>query len=993
MAYPHPKTGVSSEQSARDGLAASSNSFEQGLRNMILGNKSPASDVLEPEVMLSGGMPQSVDSAPLPADSRTPTTNLRVNPTENEVNSRTQGKQHPYGRHNHTAREQQALLKDAGASLDTIAGERLPFSIKSARQPKRRQNVREGQSSASIPNSKTELSVSPPITQYRNIPEAKQPYQLDPVKMAQGTWRMHAEHVDHLKPSNGLSDRRSPKPKPVHSPHTSQPQAHLPPFYGRPPPQHRQLYNPHTNNSQSHHHTGSQGSFHQQQIPFQAFAQGQIKYLDTMLEREFAKAVISPEEEHQKESLRQVLEDLCQRAVTGYEIAKDVLFDGSTVTLKCFGSLRSGFATQSSDMDLAFESPLSKPDVSSPKSEIPRLLEKTLLDLGHGARLLTKTRVPILRFCETPTPELRDRLRAERLKWEKEGDPPPRAKKVKQPKPEERRQKTARKKKRDVEDTAKVQPAPDEKKHLVTDSDGAREKLVQEDPLSLDGEDLEAEESSSDSTSSHSQADGALANKNQHQTLENAKTGVNDVTKADLDPTCAGDVRPEHSPLHNSEGMSDETNESNRHTVAPEQSVTAVQGTAKETSPKVDAAPKERLEKSLPDEEIIRLYGLAMEEGWFESHERNIIFSFCKMVKHGSSEQVAECRLRLLDLPDVLNRYRPPPEHRLDFPKEGVGIQCDINFSNRLALHNSAMLKCYNVSDPRVKPMVLFVKAWTKRRKINSPYHGTLSSYGYVLMVLHYLVNVAQPPICLNLQTVPMAAQDTSVENSQLLDGHNVRFWRDEGAIQQWARQGDITQDRQSSVGSLLRGFFQYYAIVSGGFSWGSEVLSLRTPGGILSKKEKDWVAAKTIVLDPTVEGQPGQEVRQRYLFAIEDPFETEHNIARTVVHNGIVAIRDEFRRAHRLIREAGNGKMTEDLFEEAKAKDDLNHRHFGPRFGSAPGQKAATPKEKVEEGDCSKTMAKQAPESPSSARPKVSAVNETVSDGRDHVKATVLRL
>src|SRR5690606_7815766 len=58
------------------------------------------------------------------------------------------------------------------------------------------------------------------------------------------------------------------------------------------------------------------------------------------------------------------------------------------------------------------------------------------------------------------------------------------------------------------------------------------------------------------------------------------------------------------------------------------------------------------------------------------------------------------------------------------------------------------------------------------------------------------------------------------------------------------------------------------------------------------------------------------QEVRHRYLLAIEDPFELDHNVARTVTHNGIVSIRDEFRRAWRIIQSAGFGREDEDLLQ-----------------------------------------------------------------------------
>src|SRR5207247_1138111 len=71
-----------------------------------------------------------------------------------------------------------------------------------------------------------------------------------------------------------------------------------------------------------------------------------------------------------------------------------------------------------SDMDLALLSPLSEPPPSSPESLIPRVIEKKLLDLGFGARLLTKTRVPIIKLCEMPTEDLLKRLLQERDKWE-----------------------------------------------------------------------------------------------------------------------------------------------------------------------------------------------------------------------------------------------------------------------------------------------------------------------------------------------------------------------------------------------------------------------------------------------------------------------------------------------------------------------------------------------------------------------------------------------
>ncbi|KAI9760143.1 MAG: hypothetical protein M4579_001863 [Chaenotheca gracillima] len=320
----------------------------------------------------------------------------------------------------------------------------------------------------------------------------------------------------------------------------------------------------------------------------------------------------------------------------------------------------------------------------------------------------------------------------------------------------------------------------------------------------------------------------------------------------------------------------------------------------------------------------IRLYEKGQKKGIYSDDEVKTMERFVELVREQGSlsqtEEFLEARSKLDALPeppaaDSRDQHFDP----LEFPKTGVGLQCDINFSNDLALHNTLLLRCYSHCDPRVRPMVLFVKAWAKRRMINSPYHGTLSSYGYVLMVLHYLVNVVTPPAAPNLQ---LAWKPPSPESETTVDGFDVRFWRHEQEIRSLAAKGMLTHNKES-VGSLLRGFFDYYArqgpsVTAHGFSWGTEVLSIRTQGGLVSKKSKGWTGAKTTITEATQPGQHKKEVRHRYLFAIEDPFEIDHNIARTVTHNGIVAVRDEFRRAWKVIINHGKGGSMdrEDLLE-----------------------------------------------------------------------------
>jgi terminal uridylyltransferase len=239
-------------------------------------------------------------------------------------------------------------------------------------------------------------------------------------------------------------------------------------------------------------------------------------------------------------------------------------------------------------------------------------------------------------------------------------------------------------------------------------------------------------------------------------------------------------------------------------------------------------------------------------------------------------------------------------------------------------------------------------------------------------MVLHYLVNIAQPFICPNLQQLarqpPLNPSPLEIENTLMCRGHNIQFWRNEQEIIAFARANQLNHNSES-IGHLLRGFFEYFAqsgpMSSGrgkGFDWGRDVLSLRSPGGLLSKQTKGWTGAKTVLevqgggsnnasspIDHPIQqqipqqaaaadtGSPAKvpqqagkadnfkEVRHRYLFAIEDPFELDHNVARTVTHNGIVSIRDEFRRAWRIIRSTGNANSTEVLLQDASKEVDTH--------------------------------------------------------------------
>ncbi|MCJ1313853.1 hypothetical protein MMC25_007533 [Agyrium rufum] len=657
-----------------------------------------------------------------------------------------------------------------------------------------------------------------------------------------------------------------------------------------------------------------------------------LQYIHNLAVMEIQKVKVEESDLREKEAMRKTIERLCRHAVSEHEKLTNAEFEPMTISLTCFGSLSSGFAVVGSDMDLTFISPLSNPDSASAVSPIPRILERALLDAGYGARLLTRTRVPIVKFCEIPSAELQTALLEERSKWEREEKETAAKNERLTTKKDNRTGRNS--KSRDGSINSDKSQKPRKKNHGSTQkgkTEPAEQKSEQEiGPNSADHGQITAvaDENASMIESQPNASAGLLTNHdcadegtfNSALPQSHGKTDDQASETASVSPSLDRNNPKSPDPLTSRlDGTLDnhETDDSNN------SSKTAVMRGA--------------------DEEC-RLYKLAIKEGWFDQKERTIINRFIDAFesKKGDAQELLLAREALKELPNVLSRYRDRKEDLLEFPKTGAGIQCDINFSNLLGIQNTHLLKCYSLCDPRIRLMVLFVKAWAKRRKINTPYKGTLSSYGYVLMVLHYAVNISNPPLAPNLQhserATPPSPKKPKPEPN--LQGYDVRFWRDVKEIQTFAEAKRILpRHNEDDLGTHLRAFFQYYANPGSfnnpnhrGFAWTQDVLSLRTPGGILTKKQKNWVGATTTVIEASAPGQETREVKQRYLFAIEDPFELDHNVARTVIHDGIVKIRDEFRRAFRLIQGAGHDQGRPMELMEEGSELPSQRSQFGPK-------------------------------------------------------------
>lgn len=873
----------------------------------------------------------------------------------------------------------------------------------------------------------------------------------------------------------------------------------------------------------------------------------QAELLNKLCSTILAGAEIDRDDIARKEAFRVAIETLCRRIISVHECEHNGIanFAESSVQLQCFGSLSSGFATKASDMDLGLLSPMSRTQPDASGSPIPRLLEKAFLDAGLGARLLTRTRVPIIKLCEDPPAQLLDDLRKERERWDsgvgdevagatEDGDAQdtqfqsvarvdqgftgnategggvsfPRGEIISEPQydtdPSGRRSKQSQSTSEHGDKSMHLTQIPlsqgdsqslsayyGSAKRVLRklggydltasnyrnfsggDSEllqavghafvvGLRDKALRDRLCATPAFQAQSTPSLHNSCSLlgiYTQAEGEATlirwerrtARERADERERAVMGAVESWKATRNKTVSGfdwiyhakelqvsleklrkfpsiqlvlleqgqfesatfysdrasGLIPKLAPRYSSSGETSETEVLERYIsgVYHDDTRTSLRNLCRELGevPSFRVAVRKHkalqlaheLEKALAAGlymdtagQRVSRYAALLREPMQRVVSADGREEWAIPVTSGSTEVAT---VRCLQDPSTLapNRPRDPYNDKLEFPKKGAGVQCDINFSAHLALQNTLLLRCYSHTDPRVRPLVLFVKHWAKVRGINTPYRGTLGSYGYVLMALHFLVNVARPFVCPNLQMLapphPAALPSEQAEATAHCKGRNVRFWRDEREIIRLARENSLNQNRES-VGDLLRGFFEYYAhggalltLPGRGFDWGREVLSIRTPGGLLSKQEKGWTGAKTTTIvqgqvtessgagakptgpspistvnadlrpssqctnvavqSPSAPAQPThapqktgevREVRHRYLLAVEDPFELDHNVARTVTHSGIVSIRDEFRRAWRVIQSAGFGREDEDLLHPvAGAENDDDGEAF----------------------------------------------------------------
>ncbi|CAF4358583.1 unnamed protein product [Rotaria socialis] len=176
-------------------------------------------------------------------------------------------------------------------------------------------------------------------------------------------------------------------------------------------------------------------------------------------------------------------------------------------------------------------------------------------------------------------------------------------------------------------------------------------------------------------------------------------------------------------------------------------------------------------------------------------------------------------------------------------------IEVDISLNNMLPIENTRLLRIYSDIDPRVRELGFVIKTLAKQCNICDASRGTLSSYAYTIMMIHFLQQI-QPPVIPVLQQLNDHSSD-NVSRVRKCGDWNVYFYDNlKNLSQVWDGYGL----NKLSSGELLVEFLCYY---TERFNYDTNIVTIRQVKPLL-RAGKGW-------FHPTI--------------AIEDPFILTHDL------------------------------------------------------------------------------------------------------------------
>lgn len=132
-----------------------------------------------------------------------------------------------------------------------------------------------------------------------------------------------------------------------------------------------------------------------------------------------------------------------------------------------------------------------------------------------------------------------------------------------------------------------------------------------------------------------------------------------------------------------------------------------------------------------------------------------------------------------------------------------LDLECDVCVGNNIAVENTRLLRTYAEIDPRVAQLGFILKAWARMNELNDAGSGSLSSYAYIVMMIHYLQRCS-PPVLPCIQN--MCGKDGTIPDNTI-DGLSCGFVKDLSVIaKNWKTHN--TQGVTELFDGLLRSVF-----------------------------------------------------------------------------------------------------------------------------------------------------------------------------------------
>lgn len=261
-------------------------------------------------------------------------------------------------------------------------------------------------------------------------------------------------------------------------------------------------------------------------------------------------------------------------------------------------------------------------------------------------------------------------------------------------------------------------------------------------------------------------------------------------------------------------------------------------------------------------------------------------------------------------------------------------IDCDLSMQNPLAVLNTSYLRCYAEVTPVTRVLAAIIKRWAKARDINNPAKHTLSSYGYIIMLLHFLTyhkrtgnglispvapvdgnphirrqRAPQPtPLLPNFHWMdprwPGSPPGTPYIEVPAIPRNMIKHPLVEDKVVNTYFSRPTTQEQRAnlqmqfsgqdlSLGILLASFFRYFAYE---FNYKRHVVSLHS-------------TASRGVVEREIKAELDGWRNYSAALTIEDPFETFYDVAHVLRGGYYHRIRREFAVAYSKIADAASGK------------------------------------------------------------------------------------